>query len=413
MRYELGIALRYLRARRKTAFISITTLFTAIGVTIGVAALIIVLSVMNGFEASLRQRLLSLSPQIQVLSSQGSITDYRSIVALVSKVPGVAGADPFVVGQALASSGRGVSGVIVRGVEVDGASAGTQLRKYVTQGSLSALNDTADQGGAASKPAGVAVGTTLGEKLRAKDGDLMKLVAPVMTGNGAEIATTTGDFAVAAIFESGVAFIDRNVVFISLARAQSFFGRVGRVDGIELRLNDLGATAKVTSDLRRLLKPPYRVRNWMEFNEAASAGFAMLKRVYALVMLLLIAVAAFNLVATLIMVVMERRKDVAVLMTMGATPRAIRQIFVLQGLVVGALGTAGGLILGGLGCFLLANYHFIHLQAEVYGMSTVPIEVSPLSFVAVAVASIALCLLATFYPARQAARQLPVEVLRS
>ncbi len=151
----------------------------------------------------------------------------------------------------------------------------------------------------------------------------------------------------------------------------------------------------------------------MEFNEAAAAGFEMLKRVYALVLLMLIGVAAFNLVATLIMVVMEKRKDIAVLMSMGATPREVRLIFVLKGMIVGAFGTTAGLLLGAIGCFVLAHYHFIHIQKEIYGMSTLPVEMQPLNLALVAVASMLLCLVATFYPARQASRELPVEVFRS
>jgi lipoprotein-releasing system permease protein len=218
---------------------------------------------------------------------------------------------------------------------------------------------------------------------------------------------------VGAIFASGVAFLDKNLAFMGLPNAQSFFGREGKVDGIEVRLQSLDQTDAVTARIRAMLGPDYQITNWKQFNQAAAAGFEMLKRVYAIVLLLLIAVAAFNLVATLIMVVMEKRKDIAVLMAMGATPADIRRIFVLKGLIVGGIGTAAGLSLGGLGCFILSHYHFIHIQREIYGISSLPVEVQPLSFVLVAIASLILCLLATFYPARQAASALPVEVFRS
>ena len=155
------------------------------------------------------------------------------------------------------------------------------------------------------------------------------------------------------------------------------------------------------------------MQNWIQFNESAAAGFALLKRVYALVLVMLIGVAAFNLVATLIMVVMEKRKDIAVLIAMGATRRDVRLIFVLKGLIVGAAGTAAGLILGAAGCFALARYQFIHIPREIYGISTLPIAVAPSNFAAVALASMLLCLLATVYPARQASREMPVEIFRS
>jgi lipoprotein-releasing system permease protein len=413
LRYELLIALRYLRARRKSAFISITTIFTAVGVTIGVAALIITLSVMNGFQASLRERVLSLSPQIQIVKYGGSIANYNEIEAKADAIEQVEGSDPFVVGQAMMSADHRVSGVVVRGIDT-GKTAGTaQLRRFITSGDLTSLAPHANRAADPPLIGAVAIGRSLADKLKAGLHDRMRMIAPILAAGGGELTTRTGEVEVGAIFDSGVSFIDGSVVFIGLAQAQQFFGREGKVDGVEVKLKNLDDTAAVAERLRRLYPAPYRVRSWIEFNQAASAGFAMLKRVYALVLLMLIGVAAFNLVATLIMVVMEKRKDIAVLMTMGATRRDVRTIFVLKGLVVGGVGTAGGLILGSLGSYLLAHYHFIEIPREIYGISTLPIEVEPLNFVLVALASIALCLAATLYPARQASRQSPVEAIRS
>jgi lipoprotein-releasing system permease protein len=417
VRYELKIALRYLRARRRDAFISITTIFTAVGVMLGVAALVIVLAVMGGFEASLRQRILSLTPQVEIQSYNGAISDYPAIETRANSVPGVAGSDPFIIGQGMVSSAHGISGVIVRGVEPSNASVISKLRGYVQQGSLDALGESdAVQSSAMSvQPLDgrVALGATLAEKLKVKTGDPISLVVPVIAGKTAQLATKTGHFTVTAIFESGIAFIDRNLIFIGLANAQKFFGREGRVDGIEVRLSALDQTDAVTTQLHTLLGKSYRVANWKEFDQAAAAGFEMLKRVYALVLLMLIGVAAFNLVATLIMVVMEKRKDIAVLRAMGATVADVRRVFVLKGLIVGGAGTAAGLILGGLGCWLLAHYHFIHIEKKIYGISTLPVEAHALSFAIVALASMILCWIAALYPARQAARQMPVEVFRS
>jgi lipoprotein-releasing system permease protein len=405
VRYELQIALRYLRARRKDAFISITTIFTAIGVMLGVAALVIVLAVMGGFESSLRQRILSLTPQVEIQGSSGAITDYVAIQARADTLEGVAGSDPFIIGQAMVSSAHGISGVVVRGVEPRNATVVAQLQRYMLRGSLDRLaNPAGARGGARQTPQ--ADGTVAID-------DPISIVAPIASANDSELTTRTGHFVVGAIFESGIAFVDRDLVFIGLTAAQKFLGRQDRVDGIEVRLTNLDQTDIVTARLRAMFAKSYRVSNWMEFNQAAAAGFQMLKRVYALVLLMLIGVAAFNLVATLIMVVMEKRKDVAVLMTMGATPTEVRRIFVLKGMIVGASGTAAGLALGALGCFLLAHYHFIHIEKKIYGISTLPIDAQPLSFAIVAFASLVLCWIATVYPARQAARELPVEVFRS
>jgi len=413
LRYELTIALRYLRARRKEAFVSITTIFTAVGVTIGVAALTITLSVMGGFEESLKQRVLSLSPQVQILSDTGSIADYAAVEAKVNKTSGVSGSDAYLIGQGMLSSGRGVGGVAVRGVESGNRVVRDQWSRYITDGTLDNLAGSypsASSGGAPSS--GLAIGTGLAHKLKVKPGDPIRLVAPVVMPDGS-LSTKTGDFTVGALFDSGMNFLDTTMVFMDLAHAQDFFGRIGRADGVDAHLTNLDQTDAVTVALRSLLGSPYRVRNWIEYNQSAAEGFELLRRVYALVLTLLIGVAAFNLVATLIMVVMEKRKDIAVLMAMGATRRGIRLIFVLKGLVVGAAGTAAGLAIGAIGCFALSRYRFIHIPKEIYGISALPISVEPSNFVLVAIASILLCLLATVYPARQASRQLPVEVFRS
>ncbi len=416
MRYELKIALRYLRARRKDAFISITTIFTAVGVMIGVAALTVTLSVMGGFEQSLKERVLSLSPQVQILNSQGSIDNYADIEKKVASVPGVNGSDAYIVGQAMLSSGRGIGGVIVRGVEPKNPVVRAQWGRYMTAGGLDDLSRSYAIPGSAADPAvsaaGLAIGVSLAKKLKAKPGDAVRMVAPIISPDGS-LSTKSGQFAIGAIFDSGMNFIDSNMVFMDLAHAQDFFGRTGRVDGIDIHLTNLDQTDAVTDAVRKLFASPYRVRNWIESNENAAAGFELLKRVYALVLVMLIGVAAFNLVATLIMVVMEKRKDIAVLIAMGAKRRDVRLIFVMKGLIVGAAGTAAGLILGAAGCFALARYQFIHIPREIYGISTLPIAVDPWNFAAVALASMLLCLLATVYPARQASREMPVEIFRS
>jgi lipoprotein-releasing system permease protein len=416
MRYELTIALRYLRARRRDAFISITTIFTAVGVMIGVAALTMTLSVMGGFEQSIKERVLNLSPQVQIISTQGSIGNYADIEKRVAGVRGVNGAEAYIIGQAMLSSGRGIGGVIVRGVEESNPVVQGQWGRYMTAGGLDDLARSytvpASGGAPAESAPGVAIGVSLAKKLKAKPGDPVRMVAPVIAPDGS-LSTKAGQFVVGAIFDSGMNIVDTNMVFMDLGQAQDFFGRAGKADAVDIHLANLDQTDVVTQAMREMFPTPYHVRNWIEFNENAAAGFALLKLVYALVLGMLIGVAAFNLVATLIMVVMEKRKDIAVLIAMGAKRRDVRLIFVMKGLIVGAAGTLAGLVLGAAGCFALAHYQFIHIPREIYGISTVPIAVAPSNFAAVAVASMLLCLLATVYPARQASREMPVEVFRS
>ncbi|MGH7913411.1 MAG: ABC transporter permease, partial [Candidatus Binataceae bacterium] len=334
LRFELMIALRYLRARRKDAFISITTLFTAVGVTIGVAALVVMLAVMSGFETNLRQRMLSLTPQVQVQSFGGSMSDYAAIESRIDHTAGVAGSDPYIVGQGLISASHGISGVVARGVEPRNPVVISRLQRYVDAASLRMLeNGSPDGGGGAHPIHGLLIGATLADKLKIKPGDEVRIVAPIIAGANSQLSTRSADFRVASIFNSGVRFIDSDVIFMGLRTAQDFFGRPGKADGIEVQLHDLDQTTVVTNALRKTLGHTFRVGNWMEYDQAASAGFAMLKRVYAMVLLLLIGVAAFNLIATLIMVVMEKRKDIAVLLAMGATPAEVRWIFQCKGMI--------------------------------------------------------------------------------
>ncbi|HKF30572.1 MAG TPA: ABC transporter permease [Candidatus Binataceae bacterium] len=415
MRYELKIALRYLRARRKEAFISVTTLFTAFGVMIGVAALTITLAVMSGFQQSIKERLLNMSPQVQIHSDEGSIAKYAEVEARVRTVAGVNGTDPFIYGEGMLTSGRGISGVIAFGIEPDNPLIEKKWDAYLTAGNLSRLltEQPASPGGKAQAGVGaLGIGATLAEKLKVKIGDQVRMVAPLISPDGS-LSTRTGDFVIAAIFQSGVDTTDSKMVLMGLQQAQNFFGRGDRVDGIEVHLTDLNRTLAVSAELRKLLGRTFFVRNWMELNQSASAGFEMLKRVYSLVLFLLIGVAAFNLVATLIMVVMEKRKDIAVLIAMGATRREVGRIFVFKGLTVGAAGTLAGEIVGAIGCYLLANYQIVHIPKEVYEMSTPPVSARPLDFALVGLGSLALCLVATLYPARQAARAMPIEVFRS
>jgi len=410
MGYEELIALRYLRSRRKSAFVSITTFFTAIGVTLGVAALTITVAVMNGFEANLRMRVLSLTPQVEMVRF-GGLSDYQRAVAQAEGVPGVAGADPFIIGEAMLTSPTAASGVVVRGVDPSNPNSTAQLQNYVVAGSLGRLGEA--QPARTSIVGWIAIGQSLAKKLHISVGQQVKIVSPIVSASGAAVTATSAPLGVGALFNSGVQFIDDNLIFMDLSEAQAFFGRRQRVDGIEIRLRDLSQTVAVTARIRRIFPfPEYRVRNWIELNQAASAGFAMLKTVYSLVLVLLIGVAAFNLVAMLIMVVMEKRRDIAILMAMGAPRGAIRRIFMLKGLVVGALGTAAGLALGALGCIALGRFHFIHLPRDIYGISTLPVAPSAAAFAWVALAAMGLCLVAAIYPARQASRQLPVEIIR-
>ncbi len=418
MRYELEIAARYLLTRHRSRSVSMTTVFTGLGIGIGVAALCIVLSVMDGFEANLRQRILRLTPPVEVTSLRGPIAEYDALVRQIASVPGVSAAAPFLNSQGMLGTPHGISGVLVRAMQPDSPVIAANVRKSmrIVAGSLDSLLQTypgASHDGNAAGPIGaIAIGQALAEKLKVKVGDQVRIISPILAADRNQLRVRAGQFVLGATFNSGVSFLDRNLVLMDLRPAQEFFGRDGKVDGIQVYLTDLDQTDAVTRKLQALLSFPYVVRNWAQINQAYSAGFAMLKRVYSLVLAVLIGVAAFNLVATLIMTGIEKRRDVAILMTMGASARSVKLIFLYNALLLGASGTLGGLALGLIGALALRHYHFIRIPEEIYGTSTLPVAIHPGQFGAVALVALALCLVAGLYPARQASRRLPVEVMR-
>jgi len=418
LRYEFQIAARYLLTRHKTRSVSVTTAFTGLGVAIGVAALCVVISVMNGFEANLRERVLRLTPPVEVTSVAGPIGDYDALARRINRVEGVAGSVPFLNSQAMLSSRHGISGVLVRAVEPDNTVAVSQLRKSmrVVSGSIESLrlDYPATASGEQGQPriGALLMGGALASRLEVSTGDRLRVVSPILSADREQLRVRVGDAIVGGLFSSGVSFVDRNLVIMNLRAAQQFFGRGVKADGIQVYLDDLSQTSRVTRALQTELAYPYVVRNWTELNQAYAAGFAMLKLVYSLVLLVLIGVAAFNLVATLIMTGMEKRKDMAILMTMGASARAIRTIFFFNAALLGGIGTLSGLVLGLFGAWALGRYHFIHIPQEIYGTSTVPVVIAPFEFLLVAAVALGLCLIASVYPARRAARRLPVEVMR-
>jgi len=416
MRYELFIGLRYLRAKRKEAFISLITVISMVGVMIGVMTLNIVLSVMTGFEEDLRDRILGFNPHVVVLSYSGSIPDYQSVVDQVLAVPGVVVAEPFVYGQVMLSTRQNVSGILVRGV-LPAPGGAVDLERHLIEGHVDALaklhpvERDKEIGGTVSLP-GMIVGKELARQLDLAVGDAVNMISPMGKPTAAGLVPRVKRFVLVGTFDSGMSEYDSSLAYISLPEAQRFFDLGSAVTGIEVRVRDLYNASNIAALIRKELGFPYRVRDWMEVNHSLFSALKLEKTVYFIVLLLIILVAAFNIVATLIMVVMEKRKDIAILKSMGATAAGVGRIFVLKGLIVGVVGTLSGNLLGYLGCLALRRYQFIKLDPNVFYTSTVPVKMYPEYFAVVTVASIAICLLATIYPARQAARLVPVDVIR-
>ena len=419
MRYELFLSLRYLRARRREVFVSLITMISMIGVMIGVMTLNIVLAVMTGFEEDLRERILGFNPHVVISSLQGLVDGYPDVLDTVRQVPDVVAAAPFVYSQVMASAGQNVSGILVRGVDPALASAVVDIAAYLSSGEIEQLGRKQEftfqneETLHTVQLSGVLIGHELARQLGVSVGDPIKIISPLSTTPGAlGLVPKVKRFVVVGVFDSGMFEYDSALVYMALADAQRFFTLGEQVTGVEVRVQDVYQAPAVAQELEARLGFPYTARDWTEINRNLFAALSLEKTVYFIVLLLIVLVAAFNIVATLIMVVMEKRKDIAVLKSMGAPGRAISRIFIYKGLVIGVIGTLLGTLFGWLGCWLLDRYEFIELPKDVFYVSTLPVKIYLENFLVVGVSSMLICLVATIYPARQAARLAPVEVIR-
>ncbi|GAB6064092.1 lipoprotein-releasing ABC transporter permease subunit [Deferrisoma palaeochoriense] len=400
---ELWVALRYLRGRRRERFISLITWISVGGVAVGVTALIVVLSVMTGFERDLRDKILGANAHVVVYPMGGGLADYRRMTERVRSVEGVVAATPFVTGQVMLVYGGTVTGALLRGVDPTTAAQATDLGRFLVEGSL---EDLAEGG------AGVILGRELARNLGIRVGDAVQLVTPTGGLTPLGVIPRIRAFRVRGLFASGMYEYDTGIVITSLEEAQDFLRMGDAVSGIEVRLADLYTAREAARRIEQALGPGVWARDWMEMNRNLFSALKLEKTAMFIILALIVVVAAFNIAATLIMVVLEKSREIGVLKSMGATARMIRRIFVAEGMVIGGLGTALGL-LGGWGlCALLARYRFIRLPSDVYYIDTLPVVMEPEVFAAVALCALALCFLATLYPSWQAARLDPVEILR-
>ena len=378
----------------------------------------IVQAVMTGFEEDLRDRILGFNPQIVLMSHAGIVRDPSELEVLVESVPGVAAASPFVYGQVMLASENGVMGGIVRGVVPEKIDDVVEIGRHITQGSADQLGQPMavevllEDGIETLEVSQVMLGFELAAALGVRVGDWINLMSPAATPTALGAIPRIKRFAVGSIFDSGMYDYDATVIFLALPDAQSFLKMGETVTGLEVRVSDLDRTRATARAIEAEVGFPIYARDWLEVNRNLFVAFELEKLVQFIVLLLIVTVAAFNIAASLIMVVMEKRKDIAVLKAMGATNRAVAAIFVFKGAMIGITGTLVG-VLGGLaGSLLLERYQFIDLPKDVFYVSTVPIHLELGNFVAVASASILICMLATLYPAWQAARLAPVEVIR-
>lgn len=383
------------------------TLISLLGVALGVTALIVVLAVMSGFEEDLKDKILGVNSHVVVLKKDEPMANYRDLMPKVSTAKGVASVEPFIYSQVMLSGQGGITGAVLRGVDPELAVKTGPLSRSRIRGRIDELTT-----GRNGSP-GILLGAELAHQLGFIPGDTVKVVSPLgqVTPLGNR-APKVANFVVVGVFESGMYEYDATLAFVSIAEAQTFLSLGDSVTGLELRVRDIYRADRVRKELAAELGDGYKVQDWMQLNRNLFSALKLEKLAMFIILTLTILVAAFNIVSTLIMVVMEKTKDIAILKSIGATGPMVMKIFMYQGLVIGGLGTVLGLMGGVVLCWLLAKYQFIQLPADVYYITTLPVNMELTDILAITASAVVISFTATLYPAWQASRLRPVEALR-
>jgi lipoprotein-releasing system permease protein len=407
MSFEFFIAKRYLKSKRKTKFVSVITLISIGGVLIGVTALDFILSMMNGFEKEVRSRIIGTTAHVSVFATYSEgIDNYDELIPQIKQVKHVVDVAPFIYYKAAIASKSGSDGILVRGIDPEKEKLVTDLERNLKLGSLK-LNPEGDE------LPGILLGATLADRLGVEMGDnvvLFSLKEGSLTSGWSTPKATK--LKVKGIFETGMYEYDASLVYISLSTAQKLFNMGSRITGLQVKLNDLYQAEKVAKELESKLGIHYYALDWMHMHKNLFSWMTLEKYAMFIVLSLIVAVAAFNIISTLIMVVIEKRKDIGILKSMGCTNTSIMKIFMFEGLVVGAVGIVLGSAFGYLLCWIQKTFNLISLPAEIYFINSLPVEIRPLDFILVAFAAMILTFLATVYPARRASQLSPVEAIR-
>jgi lipoprotein-releasing system permease protein len=409
MPYEGFIARRYLAAKRKTGFINLITYISVLGVAIGVAALIIVLSVMNGFESEVRSRIIGFDSHIRIRTYHDEGMD--SVGAVISKIrniPHIVGLSPYILDKGMIQAGGRSDGCLIRGADPETIDQVSDLAKNVVYGK--AVLGMVERPGQRPLP-GIVMGRYLAERLYVEPGDVVTIFTPSGMRSMLQMPPVK-QFAVSGYFETGMYEYDNTYVYISIDAAQELFRMGGKVSGVEIRLDDLYKADQVVSAIEKRLGFPYYPMTWFEMRKNLFSWMQLEKWAMFIILSLIIMVAAFNIVSTMIMVVMEKTKEIGILKSMGATSGGIMRIFLAQGAVVGLLGTALGLSIGYGLCWAQMRYKIFSLPGDVYFISVLPVKMAVQDFIQIGFASVFICLVASLYPAKKAASLVPVEAIR-
>lgn len=405
--FELHVALRYLFARRKQAFISVISLISTLGVIVGVMALILALALMTGLQGELRDRILGSTAHVFVyVVKPGGITDYRAEARALRAMPHVTGAAPAVLGKALITTSRSEAFITIKGIDPDYETQVTDIARAMRAGSLQGVT-----GPGADEAPGILLGADLAQQLAVTTGDSVTLLTPQGTLSPMGMLPRTRRMRVAGIFSLGLFEFDSAYGFVSLQTAMRLTDR-DRVELMELRVDDIYRAPAIAEAVSQQSDGRYLTEPWTELNRALFSALWLEKMAISITIGLIVMVAALNIVASLILLVMEKHADIAILKTMGASRRSIMAIFMMQGLLIGLAGTAIGTTAGYGLAAVLDRYRLIRVPIDVYQIAYVPFTLTPLDLALVVVAAVLICFLATIYPARQAARLDPAEALR-
>ena len=403
--YQFFIAFRYLKTKKKQKGISVNTLISTGGVAVGVMALLVVLSVMSGFHEDLQKKILGVNAHVVVLNYKGAMPEYKNVIDRVKVDKEIVSAAPFIMGQVMASYGKRAHGVFLRGIDAESEMKTTDIGRFMKEGSLENLT-------ARNESPGIIIGKELASSIGAFKGDVISILSPVGKIGPLGMLPKVRQFRVVGIFEVGMFEYDSNLVLTDLRTAQEFFDMKDEVTGVQLRLADIYKAPVVRERIHKQLEFPFYAKDWMQMNRNLFSALKLEKFAMFVILILIILVASFNIVSTLIMNVMEKKREIAILKAMGATDKSIMSIFMLQGLFIGLLGTVIGIAGGYLLCYVLNTYQIIKLPADVYYLSHLPVKTKFSDFVAVSLSAVGISFLATIYPAWQAAKVNPVEPLR-
>jgi len=407
MGFEFFIGRRYLRTRRKEAFIFLITLLSVVGVTVGVMALIVVIAVMAGFESDLRSRILGIETHI-IVEKKGAFDGYRTALKRIQQIEGIVAAAPYIDSQVMVRSLSRSAGILVRGIDPK------RSKNIYGQFDTSLLEERRQDDDALNRAGdpGIVLGQALAASLGALEGDAVYVISPRGTLSPFGHLPGMRRFRVAGTFSTGVYEYDGSLAFIHLDAAQSLFRMGEGITGIAVQIADMYQAGVTAGKIAEELGPAVKAEDWMQRNSSLFSALKLEKAAMSIILALIILVAAFNIAGTLMMMVMEKTKDIAILKAMGATRKSIRKIFMLKGTIIGLIGVGFGTCIGTGLCVLLKRYKFVELPDDVYYITTLPVRLDVYDVLAIGAAALVICFAATVYPAHQASKFNPLEAIR-